>query len=323
MNFAELKTFITSKMKLSHLYQPLLIKELVENGGKATIRQLAVSFLKNDESQIQYFEKRLKDMPIKILSKHGIIERKDDLIELKTGKLSFQELTEIKMLCEEKVHEFVSQKGLGVWDYRFLDSEYVSDSLRYRVLKEANGICALCGCTKDMRPLDVDHIVPRSKGGKTVYENLQVLCSKCNRSKNNKDNTDFRTTASSNINNCCIFCNLASSKVVIENEQAVVIEDSFPVTKHHSLVIPKRHFKDYFDITQTEQNAIHDLLRICKKSLMEKDESITGFNVGINAGHDAGQTINHCHIHLIPRRNGDMENPKGGVRGVIPNKMHY
>jgi diadenosine tetraphosphate (Ap4A) HIT family hydrolase len=262
-------------------------------------------------------------MPIKILSKHGIIERKDDLIELKTRKFSFQELAEIKMLCEAKVHEFVSQKGLGVWDYRFLDSEYVSDSLRYRVLKEANGICALCGCTKDMRPLDVDHIVPRSKGGKTVYENLQVLCSKCNRSKNNKDDTDFRTTASNEKDNSCIFCNVKKSRVILENEYAIVIEDSFPVTKHHSLVIPKRHFKDYFDILQTEQNAIHDLLRIRRKSLLEKDESITGFNVGINAGNDAGQTINHCHIHLIPRRKGDMENPKGGVRGVIPDKMHY
>src|SRR3989339_562828 len=267
MGFTELKTFIIEKMKLSHLYQPLLIKELVENGGKATIRQLAVSFLKNDESQIQYFEKRLKDMPIKILSKHGIIERKDDLIELKTGKLSFQELAEIKMLCEEKVYKFVSQKGLGIWDYRFLDSEYVSDSLRYRVLKEAKGVCALCGCTKDTRPLDVDHIIPRSKGGKTVYENLQVLCSKCNRSKNNKDDSDFREIVANQIDNDCIFCNIKSSKVVTENEYAVEIEDSYPVSKHHSLVIPKRHFGDFFDISQSELSSIYDLLKIYKKSL--------------------------------------------------------
>ncbi len=130
-------------------------------------------------------------------------------------------------------------------------------------------------------------------------------------------------TEANEIDESCIFCNLESRAVFIENDYAVVIEDSFPVTKHHSLIIPKRHFKDYFDIQQTEQNAIHDLLKICRKLLSEKDTSITGFNVGINIGHDAGQTINHCHIHLIPRRNGDMENPKGGVRGVIPDKMHY
>lgn len=310
-------------MKLSHLYQPLLIKELIENGGKATIRQLAVSFLKNDESQIQYFKKRLKEMPIKVLSKHGVIERKDDLIELKTEKLSFQELAEIKMLCEEKVYEFVSQKGLGIWDYRFLDSKYVPDSLRYRVLKEAKGICALCGCTKDTRPLDVDHIIPCSKGGKTVYENLQALCSKCNRSKNNKDDTDFRNIVANEVDKSCVFCNLESHRVVLENEYAVVIEDSFPVTKHHSLVIPKRHFADFFDISKNELDAIHDLLKIRKKTLLENDKTITGFNLGINVGNDAGQTINHCHIHLIPRRKGDMINPKGGVRGVIPEKMHY
>ena len=192
MNFEELKLFIKDKMKMSHLYQPLLIKELVENGGKATIRQLAIFFLKHDESQIRYYEKRLKDMPIKILSKHGILNRKDDFIELMTSNLNFEQKSEIRKICEEKIHEYVSQKGLGIWDYRFLDSEYVPGSLRYRILKESKGKCALCGCSKDDRPLDIDHIVPRSKGGKTIYENLQVLCSKCNRGKNNKDDEDFR-----------------------------------------------------------------------------------------------------------------------------------
>lgn len=192
MDFEGLKTFIKDKMKMSHLYQPLLIKELIENGGKATIRQLAISFLKNDESQIKYYEKRLKDMPIKVLSKHGILTRNDDFIELRTNNLNFEQKSEIRKICEEKIHEYVSQNGLSIWNYRFLDSEYVPGSLRYRLLKESNGKCALCGCTKDDRPLDVDHIVPRSKGGKTVYENLQILCSKCNRGKNNRDDEDFR-----------------------------------------------------------------------------------------------------------------------------------
>ncbi|MFX1590426.1 MAG: HNH endonuclease, partial [Promethearchaeota archaeon] len=229
MKIEGLKKFIKDKMRLSHLYQPLLIKELIENGGKATIRQLAISFLKNDESQINYFEKRIKDMPLKILAKHGIIKRHDDLVELNIGNISFENKCEISKLCEDKIFEFVSQKGLGVWDYRYLDSEYVPDSLRYRVLKESNGRCALCGITKDIRPLDVDHIIPKSKGGKTIYENLQVLCSKCNRSKNNKDNQDFRKLIKKDFDEKCIFCNISDKKILKENDHAFIIEDSYPV----------------------------------------------------------------------------------------------
>ena len=323
MKIEELKEFIKDKMRLSHLYQPLLIKELIENGGKATIRQLAISFLKNDESQISYFEKRIKDMPLKILAKHGIITRHDDLVELNVDKISFENKCEINKLCDDKIFEFVSQKGMGVWDYRFLDNENIPDSLRYLVLKESNGRCALCGITKEERPLDVDHIIPRSKGGKTVYENLQVLCSKCNRSKNNKDDQDFRKTNRNKFDDNCIFCRCSENKVLIENDFAYAIEDSFPVTKHHSLIIPRRHFDDVFELSGNELSAIYDLIKVRKNEIKKIDPDVTGFNIGVNSGSSAGQTIFHCHFHLIPRRNGDIENPKGGVRGVIPHRMHY
>ncbi len=262
-------------------------------------------------------------MPVKVLSKHGIIEKKDDLIELKTENLSFEQKAELRKICEDKIFEFISKKGLGIWDYRYLDREYVPDSLRYRVLKESNGRCALCGITKEERPLDVDHIIPRSKGGKTVYENLQVLCSKCNRSKNNKDDEDFRITLQNDYNENCIFCKYPAKNVLFENDYASVIEDSNPVTKYHSLIIPKRHFPDYFMISGQELSAIHDLLKIRKKEIEINDTNVDGFNIGVNSGVSAGQTISHCHFHLIPRRKGDIVNPEGGVRGVIPNKMHY
>ena len=109
------------------------------------------------------------------------------------------------MLCEKALREFIVKKGLGIWDYRLLDNDPIPDSLRYRVLKESEGRCSLCGATKKNRPLDVDHIKPRSKGGKNEYENLQTLCSKCNRSKGNKDDTDFRGEAAETVNDC-IFC---------------------------------------------------------------------------------------------------------------------
>lgn len=123
--------------------------------------------------------------------------------------------------------------------------------------------------------------------------------------------------------NSCVFCALEPSQVIAENDLAVAIRDIFPVTEHHTLIIPRRHVADYFDLTPEEHEAVHMLLASQRESIQKADNTVTGFNVGVNCGTDAGQTIFHVHVHLIPRRKGDMENPKGGVRGVIPAKQGY
>jgi len=125
-----------------------------------------------------------------------------------------------------------------------------------------------------------------------------------------------------NINKHCVFCN-SGNRVIIENEYAYAMLDVFPVTKGHTLIISKRHFSSYFQITEEELLSINALLLEMRKQLLEEDKSIEGFNIGINSGEVAGQTIFHLHVHLIPRRKNDTQNPKGGVRGVIPNKMSY
>lgn len=124
-------------------------------------------------------------------------------------------------------------------------------------------------------------------------------------------------------NNNCIFCNLEKSRVIKSNELALAFRDNFPVTKLHTLIVPRRHAKDYFELTQDEVTACNNLINQIRIDLMEEDSSIEGFNIGINAGEVAGQTVFHCHIHLIPRRKGDVENPRGGVRHVIPGKGFY
>ena len=89
------------------------------------------------------------------------------------------------------------------------------------------------------------------------------------------------------------------------------------------MIIPKRHLSDYFDLTNEELVACNDLIKVIKKDILEKDNTVRGFNIGTNAGKISGQSIMHCHIHLIPRRQGDVENPQGGVRSVIPKNQHY
>ena len=121
----------------------------------------------------------------------------------------------------------------------------------------------------------------------------------------------------------CIFCNLEPSRIEDRNEFFVAIKDLYPVTEGHTLIIPSRHVESFFELTRDEEMAMLDMLSSQKEELSQLDTSITGFNVGINDGEDAGQTIMHCHIHLIPRRKGDMESPRGGVRGVIPGKQSY
>ena len=124
-------------------------------------------------------------------------------------------------------------------------------------------------------------------------------------------------------NNPCLFCNIKESGVAHENDLAFVSYDSYPVSKDHCLIIPKRHIKDYFDLSQKELIACDELIKIVKNEITTKDHLVIGFNLGTNIGKASGQSIFHCHIHLIPRREGDVENPQGGVRSVIPNKQHY
>ena len=124
-------------------------------------------------------------------------------------------------------------------------------------------------------------------------------------------------------NNPCIFCNIEKSNCAYENELAYASYDSYPVTEHHCLIIPKRHIKNYFDISNKELIACNDLVQIVKDEIIKKDPSVKGFNLGTNIGKVSGQSILHCHLHLIPRREGDVDNPQGGVRSVIPNKQHY
>ena len=124
-------------------------------------------------------------------------------------------------------------------------------------------------------------------------------------------------------NNPCLFCNIKQSGLADENKLAYASYDNYPVTDKHCLIIPKRHIKNYFELTEEEILACNELIQKIKKNIENSDPNVKGFNIGTNSGKVAGQSIMHCHIHLIPRRKGDVDRPQGGVRSVIPLKQHY
>ena len=236
-SFEYLRDFIRKRMRMSHIYQPMMIKELLTHGGTASIRDIAAAFLARDESQLEYYEQITKDMPGKVLAKHGIVERDgtDYRLSIDLSSLSSEERDELARLCDEAISTYLQKRGKAVYDHRRAALGYLSGNLRYEVLKRAGFRCELCGISADERAIEVDHILPRKHGGQDDKENLQALCFKCNANKGARDDQDFRKIREG-LNarqSDCIFCEVRSDRVVASNALAVAIRDSYPVTELH------------------------------------------------------------------------------------------
>ncbi|MEH6745816.1 MAG: HIT family protein [Maribacter arcticus] len=190
---------------MSHIYQPVMIKVLLENRGLAHKKTIAQNILSYDFSQVEYYERITNNMVGRVLRKNKVVLKDKNIYELKLYKnLSSYEIQELITLCDSKISEYISKRGTKIWEHRRRNRKAVPGSTRYEVLKRADGRCELCGISKEEKALEVDHIVPKNNGGE-----------------------------------------------------------------------------------------------------------------------DAGQTVFHCHMHLIPRRKGDVENPTGGIRNLILRKGDY
>lgn len=327
MKYHELRDYISKQMKMQHIYQPVMIKKLLESKEhRASVEDIAQEFLLNDEPQLQYYKYITKVMPGRVLRSHNIVRYEGNEYVLDIARrLSREQIIELVSLCDTKIEEYELKYGRkSVWHSRFAGAKDISGPMQYEVLKRAKGRCELCGVSRDAKALQVDHIVPRSKGGLTVLENLQALCYTCNAQKQNKDDTDFRILSRMYDvrDRECVFCS-QEEKATIKNSLAMALEDRYPVTEGHMLVTPRRHTPSFFDLGTAEQRACLQLLENLKKMVVCRDSKVTGFNVGLNDGTDAGQTVMHCHIHLIPRRKGDVADPRGGIRHVIPGRGYY
>ncbi len=251
MEFEDLIDFIDNRMKMYHIYQPLMLRILLETGGTATIRQLAHGFLAQDEGQIRYYENKIKQVPLPVLRESGVILKYGELVTLNCKKLTFEQKAQVVMSCEKRLQQFIIEHGIDLWEHRLHDTDPVS----------------FPGC-------------------KFCFHNIK-------------------------------------GRVIKQLDSVIAVKDGYPVTEGHTLVIPKRHAVEYFDLSDNERRDADSLMKYLKQEMYKKDPSITGYNIGLNNGESAGQTIFHVHYHLIPRRDGDTENPRGGVRGVIPGKRSY
>lgn len=323
----QLLHFLQKKMSMSHIYQPVMIKTLLENGGTASKNEIAKHILSYDQSQVEYYQDVTSKMVGKVLTKNGIVKKvgSDRYALVDFEGLKSEDLEMLIAECDHQIQAYVAKRGMKIWEHRRRNRKAVPGSIRYNVLKRAKGRCELCGVAAMERALEVDHIVPKNLGGADAIENYQALCYKCNANKRDSDNTDFRGLddyySYSEAN--CTFCRVKPNTWIISNNLSYAIRDKYPVTDGHTLVIPKRHFASFFDITQAELNAIYALASVVREELHRKYPNISGFNLGFNDGQASGQTISHCHFHIIPRRKDDVENPVGGIRNVIPGKGDY
>ena len=326
MNFPDLKHFLINRMRMSHIYQPVMLMTLLKEGGVASIENLSKKLLIEDKSQQEYYGNITRNMVGRVLNNHGIVQKDGKIFKLRDYETYTEDQRiELVQICQEKLNEYIEKRGKRIFDHRRKSAGYISGSIRYNVLKDAKFRCELCGGSADTKALEVDHIIPRNKGGTDEISNLQALCYSCNAMKRDKDSTDFRRVRESYEvrEEGCLFCEIQKERILDEDNLFYVIRDGFPVTDLHTLVIPKRHVETYFDLYQPELNSCNRMIQKFKQQIEKEDESVKGFNIGINNGEVSGQTIFHCHVHLIPRREGDVKNPRGGVRGVIPNKQEY
>jgi ATP adenylyltransferase len=296
---------------------------LLDRNGRASVQDVARALLNEDRSQLEYYSEITKNMVGRVLVNRAVVKREGEDYELLGyDNLTAEQVQELNAICDRKLAEYIARRGEAIWENRRRSAGYVSGTLRYEVLKNAKRRCELCGVPAEERALEVD---PRIKGGRDEISNLQALCYRCNAMKRDRDDTDFRAVrlAYEHREVECPFCSAEDQTILLQNSLAVVVRDRYPVSEWHLLVIPKRHTADYFNLGTAEVRACQQLLTEARNFILKQDSTVLGFNVGINSGAATGQTVMHSHIHLIPRREGDNPNPRGGVRGVIPGKADY
>ena len=182
---------------------------LLKEGGVGSIETISKELLTEDKSLQEYYGNITKNMVGRVLKNHGIVQKNGEsfkLIDYET--YTADQRIELIQICQEKLNEYIEKRGKRIFEHRRKSAGYISGSIRYNVLKDAKFRCVLCGVSADTKALEVDHIIPRNKGGTDDISNLQALCYSCNAMKRDKDSTDFRKVRESyeDREEGCLFC---------------------------------------------------------------------------------------------------------------------
>ncbi|WOV93548.1 MAG: HNH endonuclease [Candidatus Nitrosoabyssus spongiisocia] len=287
-------------MKLTHIYQPLMIKTLLEHSNKATVEDIAKKFLDNDKSQLEYYKKITKRWPHITLKRHKVISyEKETYTLLLDDHITNKEKNRLIELCDCRLQEFVDGNPMII-NARNIDNRIVSGSLRYDVFAKSKTRCVACGISTFNSSLHVDHIFPISRGGKTKIDNLQALCYKCNTEKGNRDDTDFikwdNRLKYRNVK--CTLCKITEPIKENNMAQAVYVIDTD--IKLHSMVIPKRHVDTFIDLIPAERHLCLELVDLLKEDILVKDKTVNKFHVSFDS--TGNKTTPHCCINIIPNR---------------------
>jgi len=175
---------------MAHVYQPLVIQFLAKAGGAATLHQLATEMAAADEAAVSFYSNKIATMPVKVLKDRDVVTKDGDLVSLNVGSMTYEQRAALTASCEARVAAFLKERGIDIWS-GFIEVAPVPGNVRYDVLARDRK-CKLCGRGPDDAILQVDHIIPRARGGSNEPENLQVLCAECNQGKGARDDRDFR-----------------------------------------------------------------------------------------------------------------------------------
>lgn len=287
--------FIQKKMRMTHIYQPMMIKTLLESNDTASVEDIARGFLNEDKTQLNYYMKIVRRWPHDTLTRKHKIAKYDKATKkyaLLLDDISQQQRRRLIEMCELRLQEFID-KDPWIQKFRELDKRSMSGSLRYDILAKSKGVCVACGAKSQDAFLHVDHIIPVSLGGVTEPDNLQALCDKCNMQKRNRDNTDFLLWQK-RLEFKHGQCDLCKKPLgATSNSMAYVIKD-----KTRSLIIPHRHVGSFVDMIPAEKQLCLTLVDQAIEC-MRQDPHTDRFDVhGFDGAHSSG----HCRISITQIR---------------------